>query len=252
MLLHDTALIFGRYARQTLRSRFAMLFGVLMPLLYLLFFGPLLTGLPLASRGTSWQVLVPGLLLQLGLFGAAFAGFSIIIEKNLGIVERMRVTPVSRLALLLGRVLRDAAVFVLQGVLLVLAALVMGLRAPLAGILIGFAFVALLTVSLASLSYALALKVSTPQEFGPTVNALTMPSMLLSGLMLPMALAPGWLDVLSHFMPFRYLVDAVRDAYVGSYATAHMLYGVLVALGLAALAVTVGTRVFRRTGAKLG
>ncbi|MER5876751.1 ABC transporter permease [Streptomyces sp. NPDC060235] len=249
MLLHDTALIFGRYARQTLRSRFAMFFGVLMPLLYLLFFGPLLTGLPLASRGTSWQILVPGLLLQLGLFGAAFAGFSIIIEKNLGIVERMRVTPVSRLALLLGRVLRDAAVFVLQGVLLVLAALVMGLRAPLAGILIGFAFVALLTVSLASLSYALALKVSTPQEFGPTVNALTMPSMLLSGLMLPMALAPGWLDVLSHFMPFRYLVDAVRDAYVGSYATAHMLYGVLVALGLAALAVTVGTRVFRRTGA---
>lgn len=249
MLLHDTALIFGRYARQTLRSRFAALFGVLMPLLYLLFFGPLLTGLPLASRGSSWQVLVPGLLLQLGLFGAAFAGFTIIIEKNLGVVERMRVTPVSRLALLLGRVLRDAAVFVAQAVLLVLAALVMGLRAPLGGILIGFAFVALLTVSLASLSYALALKVSTPQEFGPAVNALTMPSMLLSGLMLPMSLAPGWLDVLSHFMPFRYLVDAVRDAYVGSYATAHMLYGVLVALTFTALAVTVGTRVFRRVGA---
>jgi ABC-2 type transport system permease protein len=249
MLLHDTALVFGRYARQTLRSRFAMLFGVLMPLLYLLFFGPLLTHLPLGSRGSSWQVLVPGLLLQLGLFGAAFAGFAIIIEKSQGIVERMRVTPVSRLALLLGRVLRDAAVFVFQAVLLVLAALAMGLRAPLAGILIGFAFVALLTLSLASLSYALAMKVGTPQEFGPAINAMTMPAMLLSGLMLPMTLAPGWLDVLSHFMPFRYLVDAVRDAYVGSYATAHMLYGVLVSLGFAALSVTVGTRVFRKAGA---
>ncbi|MFF3583045.1 ABC transporter permease [Streptomyces mirabilis] len=249
MLLHDTALIFGRYARQTLRSRFATLFGVLMPLLYLLFFGPLLTGLPLGTRGSSWQVLVPGLLLQLGLFGAAFAGFTIIIEKSQGIVERMRVTPVSRLALLLGRVLRDATVFVFQAVLLVLAALAMGLRAPLAGILIGFAFVALLTLSLASLSYALAMNVRTPQEFGPAINALTMPAMLLSGLMLPMTLAPGWLDVLSHFMPFRYLVDAVRDAYVGSYATAHMLYGVLVALGFATLSVTVGTRVFRKAGA---
>lgn len=124
-----------------------------------------------------------------------------------------------------------------------------GLRAPLAGVLIGFAFVALLALSLASLSYTLALRVRTPQEFGPTVNALTMPSMLLSGLMLPMALAPGWLDVLSHLMPLRYLVDAVRDAYVGSYATAHMLYGVLVALALAATAVTVGTRAFRRAGA---
>ncbi|MFF3712431.1 ABC transporter permease [Streptomyces phaeochromogenes] len=249
MLLQDTALIFGRYLRQTLRSKFAMLFGVLMPLLYLLFFGPLLTDLPLGGGGSSWQVLVPGLLLQLGLFGAAFAGFMIIVEKNLGVVERMRVTPVSRLALLLGRVLRDTAVFVFQAVLLVLAAVVMGLRAPLAGILIGFAFVALLTVSLASLSYALAMRLSSAHTFGPTINALTMPSMLLSGLMLPMSLAPGWLDALSHVMPFRYLVDAMRDAYVGSYATASMAYGVLVAVGLTGLAVTVGTRVFRKAGA---
>ncbi|MFI6280440.1 ABC transporter permease [Streptomyces sp. NPDC050988] len=249
MLVQDTALIFGRYMRQTLRSRFAMLFGVLMPLLYLLFFGPLLTDLPLGGGGSSWQVLVPGLLLQLGLFGAAFAGFMIIVEKSHGVVERMRVTPVSRLALLLGRVLRDTAVFVFQAVLLVLAALVMGLRAPLAGILIGFAFVALLTVSLASLSYALAMRLSSAHTFGPTINALTMPSMLLSGLMLPMSLAPGWLDALSHVMPFRYLVDAMRDAYVGSYATASMAYGVLVAVGFAGLAVTVGTRVFRKAGA---
>ncbi|MEU1346062.1 ABC transporter permease [Streptomyces sp. NPDC005775] len=249
MLLHDTALVFGRYARQTLRSRFQILFGILMPLLHLLFFGPLLTGLPLGPAGDSWQVLVPGLLLQLGLFGASFAGFAIIIDKSTGVVERMRVTPVSRLAMLLGRVLRDALLFMFQAVLLVLVAVLMGLRAPLPGVLIGFAFVGLLTVSLASLSYALAMKVGTPQEFGPVINSLTMPAMLLSGLMLPMTLGPRWLDVLSHFTPFRYLVDAVRDAYVGSYATAHMLYGVLVALGFAALAVTVGTRVFRRAGA---
>ncbi|MFJ8887135.1 ABC transporter permease [Streptomyces sp. NPDC102402] len=249
MLLHDTSLIFGRYLRQTVRSRFQIFFGILMPLLYLLFFGPLLTELPLGSTGDSWQVLVPGLLLQLGLFGASFAGFSIIIEKSTGVVERMRVTPVSRLALLLGRVLRDALLFMFQAVLLVLAALVMGLRAPLAGVLIGFAFVGLLTVSLASLSYALAMKVRTPQEFGPVINSITMPAMLLSGLMLPMTLGPAWLDVLSHFTPFRYLVDAVRDAYIGSYATAHMLYGVLVALAFALLAVTVGTRVFRGAGA---
>ncbi|AIS00569.1 ABC transporter permease [Streptomyces glaucescens] len=249
MLLHDTALIYGRYARQTLRSRFALLFGLLMPLLYLLFFGPLLTGLPLGEDGSSWQVLVPGLLLQLGLFGALFAGFMIIVENGQGVVERMRVTPVSRLALLLGRVLRDATVLVFQAVLLVLAALVMGLRAPLAGILAGFAFVALLTVSLASLSYALAMKVRSPQEFGPLVNAVSMPSMLLSGLMLPMSLGPAWLDVLSHFVPLRYLVDAMRDVYTGHYTSAHMLYGSLVAVAMTALAVTVGTRVFRTAGA---
>ncbi|MCX4819420.1 ABC transporter permease [Streptomyces sp. NBC_01142] len=248
-VLSDTALIFSRYARQTLHSRFQILFGVLMPLLYLLFFGPLLSDLPLASQGDSWQVLVPGLLLQLGLFGALFSGFAIIIEKQFGVVERMRVTPVSRLALLLGRVLRDAVLFVFQAVLLVLAAEVMGLRAPLGGILIGFVFVFAVTLSLAALSYALALKVSEPYEFGPVINAVSMPSMLLSGLMLPMTLAPGWLDVLSHFMPFRYLVDAMRAAYVGDYTGTAMLYGGLMALALVLGSVTVGTRVFRRAGA---
>ncbi|QHY98168.1 Daunorubicin/doxorubicin resistance ABC transporter permease protein DrrB [Streptomyces sp. S4.7] len=248
-LFPDTALVFGRYARQTLRSRFQILFGILMPLLFLIFFGPLLTDLPLGTRGDSWQILVPGLVLQLALLGASFAGFSILIEKQTGVLERMRATPVSRLALLLGRVLRDAALFVFQSVLLVLAALAMGLRAPLGGILIGFLFVGVLAAALASLSYALAMKVSTPQEFGPVINALTMPAMLLSGLVLPMTLAPGWLDLLSHAVPLRFLVDAVRAGYVGDYASAAMLHGVLMAVALALVSVTIGTRVFRRADA---
>ena len=249
-LLTDTALLFGRYARQTLRSRLQMLFGLLMPLLYLLFFGPLLTGLPLGPAGTSsWQVLVPGLLLQLALFGGGFCGFGILLEKQFGVVERMRVTPVSLPALLLGRVLRDVALLVLQSVLLVLAAVAMGLRAPMPGVLIGLAFVAVLTLALSSLSHALALKVHTPQEFAPVINAVTMPSMLLSGLMLPMTLGPGWLDALSHVMPFRYLVDAVREAFTGDYASTALLRGALVALALTLVSVTLCTRAFRKSAA---
>ncbi|WP_181787963.1 ABC transporter permease [Streptomyces phytophilus] len=249
VLAADTALVFGRYARQTLRSRFQMLFGILMPLLYLVFFGPLLRDLPLAADASSWQVLVPGLLMMLGLFSASFAGFGIIVEKNLGVLDRMRATPVSRLALLLGRVLRDALLLLFQAVLLVVAAVAMGLRAPLPGVLIGLVFVALLSTAMASLSYAFALRVRTPQEFGPVVNAVTLPSMLLSGLMLPMALAPGWLDALSRAVPYRYVVDAVRAAFTGEYAGTEMLWGALVAAAFAAGAVTLGTRVFRGAGA---
>ncbi|MGX2994483.1 ABC transporter permease [Streptomyces sp. JNUCC 64] len=244
-LFTDTALIFGRYARKLLRSRFQMLFGLTMPLLYLVLFGPLLTGLPLGEGADSWRVLTPGLLLQLALFGASFAGLSVMVEKGQGVTDRMRATPVSRLALLLGRVLLDAALLTTQSVLVVLAALAMGLRAPLAGVLIGFAFVAVLTVALGSLSYALALRITAAHQFAPTVNAVALPVMLLSGLMLPMSLAPGWLDALSRAVPLRYLVEAVRDGYAGRYATGDMLYGTLVALGTALVAMAVGTRVFR-------
>ncbi|MFJ7422479.1 hypothetical protein ACIQXD_28335 [Streptomyces uncialis] len=74
---------------------------------------------------------------------------------------------------------------------------------------------------------------------------MTLPAMPLSGLTLPTTLAPGRLDTLSRFAPLRHPVDAVRDAFAGRYATTPMLYGVLVAVGLAAPAVMVGTRAFR-------
>ncbi|WFB07361.1 ABC transporter permease [Streptomyces sp. LX-29] len=248
-VVSDTGLIFGRYLRQALRSKLGLVFGLLQPLLFLVLFGPLLKRVDLGGRGDAWQTLVPGLLVQLGLFSAAFAGFGILIEKQLGIIERMRVTPVSRLALLLGRVLKDVVQLFAQSVLLVLVAVAMGLRAPLPGVLIGFLIVGALTVSLAALSYALAMRVGGPQEFAPVVNAVNLPAMLLSGLLLPMSLAPHWLDVVSHFVPFRYLVEGVRAAYVGAYGDGKVALGLSVAAALALASVTLGTRVFRRTGA---
>jgi ABC-2 type transport system permease protein len=248
-LLTDTSVIFGRYLRQTLRSRIALLFGLLQPLLFLIFFGPLLQDVPLGGRGDSWQTLVPGLLIQLGLFSSAFAGFGILLEKHHGVIERMRVTPVSRLALLLGRLLRDVVQLLVQSLLLVLVGLAFGLRAPVLGVLIGFAFVAVLAMSLASLSYALAMRVNSPQEFAPVINAVNLPAMLLSGILLPMALAPAWLDTVSHFVPFRYLVDAVRASFVGDYTDGTVSLGAGVALALCTVAMTLGTHLFRKAGA---
>jgi ABC-2 type transport system permease protein len=93
------------------------------------------------------------------------------------------------------------------------------------------------------------MRVGTPQELAPVINALNMPAMLLSGLLLPMALAPAWSDVVSHFIPFRYRVDAVRAAFVGDYESSTVGIGALVAAAFAAVSVAVGTRVFTRAGA---
>lgn len=248
-LLSDTGLIYGRYLRQVLRSRIGLIFGLLQPTLFLVFFGPLLEDVNLGSQGDSWQTLVPGLLVQLGLFSSAFAGFGIIMEKQLGIIERMRVTPVSRLALLLGRVLRDATQLLVQSTVLVLLGVAFGLRTSVLGVLVAFLFVGVLGVSLASLSYAFAMRVETIQEFAPVINSINLPAMLLSGILLPMALAPAWLDVISHFVPFRYIVEAVRAAVAGDWGSGDLALGAVVAAALAAVSLTVGTQLFRKAGA---
>ncbi|HXA63058.1 MAG TPA: ABC transporter permease [Streptosporangiaceae bacterium] len=250
----DTLLIFMRQMRLSLRNPAWVVIGLIQPVLYLAFFGPLLkrvagSGLPGFSGGNSYKFFVPGLLVQLGLFGAAFVGFAIIADLRAGVIERMRVTPVSRLALMLGRVLRDVVVLVVQAAVLVLAGVAAGLRAPLPGILISFGFVAVLAVSLASVSYTAGLLLKSEDALAPMLNMVMVPLMLLSGIMLPMALAPAWLNGVSRATPFRYVIDAMRDAFQGHYTTTVMLEGVLVAAALTAVCLFFGARAFQRENA---
>ncbi len=192
---------------------------------------------------------MPGLLVQLGLFGAAFVGFTIIADWRAGVIERMRVTPVSRLALLLGRVLRDVVVLFVQAVVLVVAGIVAGMRAPVGGVLIGLAFIAVLAVSLASISYTVGLLTKSEDVLAPLLNMVMVPLMLLSGIMLPMTLGPTWLMDIARITPFGYIINAMREAFSGSYLTTVMAEGAGVAVGLAAVCLFLGARAFLRENA---
>jgi ABC-2 type transport system permease protein len=250
----DTILIFRRQLRLMLRQPAWVIIGLIQPIMYLVFFGPLLTriaggGLPGFPAGNSYSFFVPGLLIQLGLFGAAFVGFSIIADWRAGVIERFRVTPVSRLALLSGRVLRDVLTLLVQAVILVLAGLAFGLRAPVAGVLIGLGFIAVVAISLAAISYTVGLVLKSEDALAPLLNMVMVPLMLLSGIMLPMTLGPGWLQGVARATPFRYIIDAMREAFQGQYSGTIMVEGVAVAVGMAAVCLWVASRAFVRENA---
>jgi ABC-2 type transport system permease protein len=247
--LRDSWLVFGRYLRQSLRNPIWVVVGMAQPVMYLALFGPLLQGVAKAPgfpAGNAWQVYVPGLLVQMGMFGSLFVGFGIIGEWRLGVLERMRVTPVSRLALLLGRVMRDALVLLVQSLILVAAGFAFGLRAPLLGIIIGLGFVLLLAISAAALSYTAGLATKNEGIYAPMLNMIALPLLLLSGILLPMSLAPPWLDWVSSLNPLRHIVEGMRDAFLGEYTTVHVGVGLVVALVLATASLAAGTRTFRR------
>ncbi len=248
----ETSLIFRQQLRLMLREPVWSVLGIIQPLLYLALFGPLLkplTHAPGFPPGSSWSVFVPGLLIQLAMFGTLFVGFGLIAEVRFGVVERMRVTPASRLALLAGRVLRDVLVLVSQAVLLVTIASAFGLRAPPAGLALVLAIVALLGVALSSFSYAVALKLKSEDALAQLLNSLAVPLLLLSGILLPMSLAPRWLYLLSRVNPFSHVVDGARAAVRGDFGSGSLVVGVLSALALAVAGVAVGTRTFHRESA---
>lgn len=241
-MIRDTWVLFRHNLRITLRQKVGMLFGAIQPLFFLVLFGPIF-----ATFGT-WEVLVPGLIIQLSLLSTGMAGFGVVFERRTGVLERMRVTPASRLALLLGRVLTNVVTLVVQVVLLVAVGYAFGLRAPAAGLLAGLALIVVLGTSMAALSYAIALTMDE-QLFAPVMSTAVIPLALLSGSFLPMSMAPGWLDALSYVSPFRYAVEALRELFAGHYLTGTVLAGVVVTALFAVAGLAVGTRVFNRQAA---
>ena len=251
-MLRDAMIIFRYQMRLLLREPVWIAVVLVQPLLYLALFAPLLDAIaktPGFPPGDAWQVFVPGLLVQLGIFGSMFVGFAIIAELRFGTVERMRVTPASRFGLLLGRVMRDTLVLLIQAALLTLIAVAFGLRVPLAGALITVGIVGLLGVSLASLSYAAGLWLKSEDALAPLLNMVSVPVLLLSGILLPMSLAPRWLRRLSQLNPFSHVVDGARAAFRGDYGDSSLLVGLACAGALAALSLWIANRTFQRESA---
>lgn len=248
-LLRDTWLMFQRYMTVLLRNPAWVIIGVLQPVLYLVLFAPLLTSLaktPGFPPGGAYNVFVPGLLIQLGLFGASGVGFGLIAELRAGVIERFRVTPVSRMALLLGRALRDIVTLLIQSLILLLLSIPFGLEPTLSGVLVMLGLVALIGLGMASLAYAAALWLKDENSYAPLVFTLSLPLLLLSGVLLPMSLAPDWLQHIAQANPLSYAVTAARDVFTGHGTDPEVAWGLLIMAGLAVVGVLVGARRFNR------
>jgi ABC-2 type transport system permease protein len=247
--LRDIWLVFLRYWGIFLRNPAWVAIGVLQPVLYLVLFAPLLQSIASVRGfppGGAYNVFVPGLLIQLGMFGAAGVGFSLIAELRAGVVERFRVTPVSRLALLLGRAFRDILMLLMQATILIVLALPFGLSIHFTGVLVVLALIGLLGLLMASISYACALWLKSEDSFAPLIFTATLPLLLLSGVLLPLTLAPGWLRAIAAANPLSYAVDAARAVFNDHLGDVSVEKGVLIAAVLAVFAVMIAVRSFGR------
>jgi ABC-2 type transport system permease protein len=248
-LARDVWLVFDRYFDLFIHNPVWVALGVLQPLLYLILFAPLLKSIASVQGfppGGAYNVFVPGLLVQLGMFGAAGVGFSLIAELRAGVIERLRVTPVSRVALLLGRALRDMFSIVVQSLILILLSLPFGLSIHPLGVVITLGLIALIGLLTASIAYAVALWARDENTYAPIIFTSTLPILLLSGVLLPMSLAPQWLRNIAALNPLSYAVDAARAVFRDQIGDPSVTKGVVVMLVLSILAIVIGARSFGR------
>lgn len=248
--LRECSIVFNRQLRMNLRNPAWVIIGMLQPVLYLLLFGPLLK--PLIGQfgaANAYTFFVPGMLVQLGIFGAFFAGFSLIGEWREGVIEAERVTPASRTALLVGRLMRDLLQLLVQAVILIGLGYALGMTAGFGGVVLGLLLTLLIGGACAAASNAFALTTKSEDVMAPVINMVMMPVLLLSGILLPMTIGPHWLLKASDFMPIRWIVDAVRSAFGGDFGGSEIVWGTGWAVVLFALAVWWGTATFRKENA---
>ena len=246
-LARDTWLIFDRQWTLFLRSPFGAVIGVIQPLFYLLLFAPLLApALGAHSRAEAYRVFVPGLLVLLAMFASLFVGLGLLEEIRGGVLDRSRVTPVSRTALLLGRALRDVVVILFQATILIVVALPFGLRVQVGDLLLAYLLLGLVTVGLSAFSYALALRLKSIHAVSPLIQLLSQNLLLLSGVLLPMAFAPRWLRLISDVNPLTYVVNGSRALFGGGIAAASVWEALAVSVPLAVLSVIWASRAFAR------
>ena len=210
-----TAVVWQREMIRFTKDRARILSSLAQPLLFLFVLGSGLGSLLSEGEGPGTVAfttfLFPGVMAISVLFTAAFAGISIVWDREFGFLREMLVAPVSTASILLGKALGGATVATLQClVLLALAGLVGVPYDPLMLLaMIGLIF--LMGLMITALGLVLAARVRQVQSAMPLVQLVITPLMFLSGALFPLSGLPTWLAVLTHVNPMTYAVEPLRS-----------------------------------------
>lgn len=208
-----------RHMKKIWSSPIWFFLGLLQPVLYLILYMPLLrnvgntSALPLSEIT---QIFVPGMIIIMGI-STLFAGFGFIPELREGFITRLLVSPVSRTAILTSYILSQVLRLLAQVLVLLIIAFVLGLRVSVMGVVLVLVLTMLIGTAMAAASYIISIATKSEDALASMVNTLYLPIMLLSGIMLPISLAPQWLKDAAAFNPFYYAVEASRALFLGHY-----------------------------------
>ncbi len=159
----------------------------------------------------------PGALIMIVLFTSIFTMMSVIEDRKEGFLLSVLVAPVSRSAIVLGKVLGGTTLATVQGLIFLVFAPLVGVHIGLASFVMVALTVFLVSFALTALGFAIAWPMDSTQAFHAIINLFLIQIWLLSGALFPLSGASGWLRMLMRINPLTYGVEALRELlYPGS------------------------------------
>ncbi len=234
-----------RSMKRYLRSKSRIIGSLGMPLFFLL-----VLGFGLGSVTTGGQsytsFIIPGIIAMSVLFTSVFSGIQIIWDKQFGFLKETLVAPVSRLSLMIGQTLGGASTAFIQGFIIMIISLFIGLHvASVGGFLIAFGFMILIGIAFTAMGISIASRMEDMHGFQLVMNFVIFPIFGLSGALFSLEGAPGWLKTLTLIDPLTYGVEGIRYGLLGS-STINPLISFLVLGGFMVAMIILGGFLFRK------
>jgi len=182
------------------------------PVIWLLLFGELfkrVADLPGFAHESYIAYLAPGVVIMSALFSSGWSGMATIEDIDRGVTDRLLVSPVSRGAIIAGRVTQSAVVIVIQSVIMIGLALAVGASFPggVVGVLVLILVSALLGAGFAALSNSLALVTRQEESLIGAVTLVVLPLTFLSTALMTADLLPG----MRRWLTDEYLHNGLRS-----------------------------------------
>jgi ABC-2 type transport system permease protein/oleandomycin transport system permease protein len=215
----DTAQIAGRNLRKLLRTPQLIVFSTIQPIMFLLLFSFVFSGVAAGRVPFYKSFIVPTVLVQTLSFAASASGVGLATDLQSGMIDRFRALPIARSAVLVGRTLSDTLRILFQAILLIVVAVMIGFRFP-AGFARGIGMLAvavLFGVGLSVFSAWIGLTLRDPETVQVAGFVPMFPLIFASSGFSPINQLPGWMQEFARVNPFTAAVDTMRGLALGDH-----------------------------------
>jgi len=199
-------------------DRMRMIGSVTFPLLFLFVFGSGLSArMGALGPGIDFtQFIFPGIIGMTVLMSSFMAGVSVVWDREFGFLKEVLVAPISRASVAIGKTLGAATIALLQGIIILLFAPLIGVSLSVWKVLALVPLMLLLATSLGSLGILLATRIRSMEAFQAVMQMLMFPMVFLSGAFFPLQGLPSWMDILVKINPATYGIAPIRQVMLGT------------------------------------
>lgn len=237
-----------REVKKFIRAKSRIIGMLGMPLFFLAFLGFGFSSMPVAGMPEVDYItfLIPGIISMGMVFTSMFAGISVLWDRQFGFLKEIMVAPVSRVSIVIGRILGGVTTSLVQGLMILAIGLLVGLTiSSVLGFFLSIVFMALLSATFIGVGLIIASKMRDMQGFQLVVNFLVLPLVFLSGALFPLDNLPEFIRIVAFLNPITYGVDGMRAALIGV-STLPILYDFIALIIFSSITVFLGAYFFEK------